>query len=866
MKLKQTFDAWTRKILQGTMHHYACCLPPRTGALSFKLLDTIFKKIAVNPEIKSIIKKLPDDAIIVYTVKHKSCFEYLCYYSCFSREGLPYPRIGFDLRVFAWQPFMRLVRIFLGHLVHLFSFNRFPDPYSSGYLREELFQGCPAFLTLVEKKDFYRRFVGTQTDPIKYLMEIQGQTKRPIVLLPLLFFFGKTPPSELPTLTDLIFGSEQNPGRLRRIFTLFQKPEAVFFEISDPLNLKLYLTLMENQGVVPGRLALVIRRDMLAQINRHRRSITGPLLKSTAEITQQILTQNQLQTFMIQHAGRRNVPVNQVRKEATQYLAEIAAKYNPAFIRWAQKFAGWLLNQLFEEIVFNREGLDQVKHASRKGPIIFIPCHKSHIDSLVLSYTLYAYHLPCPHIFAGKNLSFWPVGPLFRRFGAFFVRRSFSGAVFYTKIFSEYIHQLLLEGFNIEVFAEGTRSRSGKMLRPQLGMLSILLNAFKETPWDDMHFVPVFIGYDQVPEEREYLHEMEGKPKQPESFRQILRSGKLLKKKYGKIYLRFSQPLSLDEFTGKYEKRLQDMNSKEQHLLSRDLGNHIFNHINKMGLVTPYTLVASALLNDSRMVLDLDALKFRIDTYLTFLFSQKTEMTDSLVKDPNGAIQQAIGHYLRRKFILPIKMESNVPVRYQIKENKRPVLAYYRNNGIVYFMSASFTALSILHKKAFQFSSPDLHLGYMILQDLFSNEFIQDPDCAPEYLVRKCLKAFIDDGIIVPHPTLPDTYNMTSQGHKKLKIFAGFMTSLLLSYQIVLRYFEVFPKSYHDNKQRIKKIQTLGLRMLKRGEINQIEALSKINYENALDFFIKNGIRGSEDTEKITAYGNVIASYLDASV
>jgi glycerol-3-phosphate O-acyltransferase len=154
-------------------------------------------------------------------------------------------------------------------------------------------------------------------------------------------------------------------------------------------------------------------------------------------------------------------------------------------------------------------------------------------------------------------------------------------------------------------------------------------------------------------------------------------------------------------------------------------------------------------------------------------------------------------------------------------------------------------------------------MEYTFLQDLFFNEFIQDPDYPPEYFVRKCLKAFIDDGIIVPHPTLPDTYNMTSKGFKKLKIFACFMTSLLLSYWIVLHYFEAFPKSYHDNKQRINKIQAIGMQMYKRREVEQTEALSKINYENAMDFFIKNRIRGSEDKEKIDAYRKAIESYLD---
>jgi glycerol-3-phosphate O-acyltransferase len=108
----------------------------------------------------------------------------------------------------------------------------------------------------------------------------------------------------------------------------------------------------------------------------------------------------------------------------------------------------------------------------------------------VLSYIMQRNNMPCPHIFAGNNLAFWPVGPFFRRVGAFFVRRSFSGAVFYAKVFSEYIRMLLGQGFNVEVFIEGTRSRNGKLLLPKLGMLSIILNAVHEGACEHLTFVP----------------------------------------------------------------------------------------------------------------------------------------------------------------------------------------------------------------------------------------------------------------------------------------------------------------------------------------------------------------------------------------
>ena len=139
-----------------------------------------------------------------------------------------------------------------------------------------------------------------------------------------------------------------------------------------------------------------------------------------------------------------------------------------------------------------------------RGPVVYIPSHKSHVDYLILSYMLYHHDLPCPLIAAGKNLSFWPMGPLFRRGGAFFIRRSFRGAVLYSRVFAEYVHTILDEGYSVEQFIEGGRSRTGKLLMPKLGLLSILLNAQKNGACEDLIFVPVSIGYDRVLEEKSY--------------------------------------------------------------------------------------------------------------------------------------------------------------------------------------------------------------------------------------------------------------------------------------------------------------------------------------------------------------------------
>ncbi|MFC1886663.1 glycerol-3-phosphate acyltransferase, partial [Thermodesulfobacteriota bacterium] len=199
---------------------------------------------------------------------------------------------------------------------------------------------------------------------------------------------------------------------------------------------------------------------------------------------------------------------------------------------------------------------------------------------------------------------------------------------------------------------------------------------------------------------------------------------------------------------------------------------------------------------------------------------------------------------------------------FKVSESKRSILEYYKNNCIAFFIPAAFTALSILEKETFQFVSSDLRGGYSFLQEFFKNEFALDIDKTPEYFIRKNIKIFIDDEIIIPHSTKPDAYNLTSAGLKKLKLFSGILKTYFESYWIVLNFFIRFPNKSISKKDRLKKIQARGNRMYKRDETELREALSKINYENAVDYFTSHNITSSDDEKEIEIYSRHIQNYL----
>jgi glycerol-3-phosphate O-acyltransferase len=763
------------------------------------------------------------------------------------------------------QPVNRLIQILLFRLGSVIRTRHRNDPFQSGFIRAKLLKGHCGFLGLVEKKGPYQRFVQQRTDPLEYLIRIQREVQRPVYLVPQLLFFSKKPPSSKPSLIDFLFGSRQQPGSLRRVLALFSKPDNIFSEVSKPLILKEFIHRKAHLGRSSHHLALILRRDMLTQINAHRQSITGPMIKSDEELHQSILSSERLQNYIHRYARRRNISLNLAQKEALGYLDEIAARTNPNVIQICAMLSRRFLGFWFDEISINIEGLQRAKELARKGPLIILPCHKSNFDSILMAYALYTRNMPCPHMFAGQNLAFWPLGPLLRRVGAFFVRRTFRGAVFYSKVFAEYVYHLLHEGHNIGVYIEGSRSRIGKLLPPQLGMLSILLTSYFDGACPDLFFVPVYIGYDRVPEEGSYLKETGGGEKRPESLLQVFRARKLLRKRFGKFYLRFHEPIRLTKVLADQKIEEPNPSSKAQNALCRHLGYQILGAIDANAVVTPQSLLAAAILNSSKSTVRSDQLHHQVDIYRDYLASRNVEIAEELRVDPAHAIEYTLLDYVRRKFI-QAKDQRKEPRPggriYTVNPGKRSALEYYKNNTITHFVPAAFTALAVLNRDSFQFSSPELSRDYTFLKNLFQKEFLNDPGQTEGYLVRKTLKAFIDDGILIPHRSLPDTYRVTSPGYRKLVLFASFLKSFFEAYWIVLCYYRNNPKAKNTKKERLKKIQVLGFRMHKREEIDRIEAISGPVLDHADEFFVRSGIKGCEDVQLIDGFEEQMKRYM----
>ena len=855
------FRRMIKCMLGNTYDYFLCFYPSHSGYFIQKLIKRLINKLNFDDHNIEKIKNIHKDSIVVYASKNKRILDFLYYHTKLKGLDLPYPQIGFDFRFFFLLPVKRLLQIFLCHMDYFFHHFNFKDPYTTGYATKELLNGRSGFVCLIEEEDFYKRFIKSTPDPLFLLIQLQKSIDKSVMIIPENIIYVTKPMRKEPTLADILFGTHEKPGFIKRFFIILRQPEKIRVELANPVNLKDFINRPEIEQLDSEFQTHRLRSHLVEILNRQRKSITGPVLKSRQEITEDILTRKSLREYLAQYAVENNLTLRKTHKKAAGYIKEIAANYNLQVINFASWLLTWVFKNIFEDLVVNQTEINRMREKSTEAPLILVPCHKSHLDYLLLPYVMFKNNMPCPHIAAGKNLSFWPLGPLFRRGGAFFLRRTFQGAPLYTKIFAAYLEKLLYEGFNIKIFIEGGRSRTGKLLAPKPGGLAMLINAYNNGACDNLYFVPVFIGYDHVLEEDSYLKEIEGGKKQPETLKGLINARKFLKKKYGKVYMKFNEPISLKDYIQDKNIDLSKISKQEYIGFVKTFGYKLINAINTNAVATPHGIVASAVLNCSKNSFVKKQMIARVTTYMNILTFLNTEVSDALLVDPDNALNAVINDFISRDFIeLADEDDKDITENtvFIVKDNKRAILDYYKNSVISFFVYFSYTAVAILETDRFQFSSSDLVIRYKFLEKMFTDEFFFDEETTYEQDISTCIKWFVNEGILVPDSSESDMFRITSQGLRKLKWVAAFLQPFFESYKTTLLYFEKYKEEKHDAKERVKKIHSLGTKLYKTKIITFKESLSQINYKNAANYFTKNGVTGPQDHIQIEYYKNIL--------
>jgi glycerol-3-phosphate O-acyltransferase len=289
-------------------------------------------------------------------------------------------------------------------------------------------------------------------------------------------------------------------------------------------------------------------RDALAgDLDALRRALTGPVARSPYRTADMVLADPDLEMEISRLSRATGRSEARLRSEAARELGKMMARLFPPALEVLDVIFNRVWPTLYDGVEVEPRDLSEVKEAARRGPILLLPTHRSHIDYLLLSWIFHHAALPVPHIAAGRNLSFWPLGPIFASAGAFFIPRTLVDRPLERAVLRAYAHRLIEDGHHIEIFLEGTRSRSGKMLPLHTGLLSMLLERGRELEDATVSLLPVALCYERVIEEGHYAGEQAGASKEPESLTGLLKTSDVLASAYGRLVVRFGTPMTLDE-------------------------------------------------------------------------------------------------------------------------------------------------------------------------------------------------------------------------------------------------------------------------------------------------------------------------------
>jgi len=655
-----------------------------------------------------------------------------------------------------------------------------PEPKIISEKDETIANGAVFFL---QNKNFF----GLGGGPIpKYqralLKLLEKQKAQPQVrhqLVPVSIYWGRNPGKE-NSLLRLFFTDTENATPLRKLLLFIFQGRNTFVRIAQPVDLPQLTQKSTHLETTRSKLTRLLR----VYFHRQRLAAMGPLISNRKQVITNLLASDKVRAAIEREAKSKNISKAKAKKLAEKYAKEIASSYSYKTFRFLESILTHLWNRIYDGVVV--KNTETIRRYAASHELIYVPCHRSHIDYLLLSYMLYHEGLVPPHIAAGINLNFWPVGGILRRGGAFFIRRSFGGNKLYTAVFNEYIYQLMNRGIPIEFFPEGGRSRTGRLLPPKTGMLAMIVQSFLRGTRKPVAIVPVYIGYERMMEGKSYINELRGAQKQKESFGQLLRARKTLKEEFGKVFLNFGTPMDLGDYLQSRQldwQAYRNQHSPKPNWLTQEvalLADRLMQQINANVTVNAVSLVALNLLATDRFAMG----KYELKSQLALLkaLSKEAPFSESIYipdDSPEALIEQA-------KKLGTIQLIDN-PMGDIVSTDEYTaiLLTYYRNNIIhLYVLPALIASFFINHDKV---SEQRLKKEIQALFPLLKSElYIYWDEATLLKQIDANLQVLVSRGLLAKEKS---SYVLTEQNQhnfNQLYNLAQLAAPLLLRYGIIL--------------------------------------------------------------------------------
>jgi len=462
----------------------------------------------------------------------------------------------------------------------------------------------------------------TKTEAIEHgfniLTEHELDPELDAQMIPVNITWGRTPTKERNTASvGTVIADQESPTWFRKMFIVLFAGRNTLARFSDPLSFRY---MREKHGSDEATAHKLLR---IARFHFYRQtiSVTGPRLMHRQQMFNAMFANPAVKKVIADEVKSKELSEAQVKKQALKIMDEIAGDYRESMISLSERLLRWLWKRLYKSIEVSNA--NSVRKLAQEGnEIIYVPCHRSHMDYLLLTYVIIQEGLVAPRIAAGINLSFWPAGPIFRKAGAFFIRRSFNGNRMYSTIFREYLGLLFERGYSVKYYTEGGRSRTGRLLPPKTGMLAMTIQSLLRGIDRPITLVPVYIGYEHVMEVGTYHKELSGGEKKKESIFGVVKAIKNLRN-YGKGYINFGEPINVNKFltaeVPEWREAINPLDPQKPRWLTptvNTLADKVMTNINQCAALNGVSLVALILHASENKALPKTELVAQLDFFL----------------------------------------------------------------------------------------------------------------------------------------------------------------------------------------------------------------------------------------------------------
>ncbi len=804
-----------------------------------------FRHFDLDAETAERLRQLEERGSVVYVMRYASRLDYFLFNWVFLREGLRLSAFANGLSFYYYQPFVRGLtqwwkRRWMGRAKRVAADREREVEKTDAVLQS----GESMFLFLRTTRarllPFSRRAAAErerENDLLAEVVKAAWDGQHEVYVVPLALFWRKGPRAEKRFL-NLTYGSTNRPSDVAKVTSFVLTYEGLAVRVGEAIDLRRFLGERHDEG--QATLVRKLRRTLLLFLYREERVVEGPVLRPLHKVQEQVLADRGVDRAMRARAEEKDVSLEAARAEAEKIFREVAANMNSTFLSVLYVVVKAIFGRLFASI--ETRGLEKVAEYAKRHPVVLLPSHRSYFDFLILSWIFYGNHLVPPHIAARENMGFGPFGFIFRRAGAYFLRKSFDDPL-YKEIFRAYLGHLVREGFTQEFFIEGGRSRTGKTLAPRLGMLQWTVEAFVESGRRDLFLVPVAIAYERLVEEGAMVEELEGGKKKDESVLGLVRARKVLQRRFGSVFLNFGEPISLaQELEGRRDLFLDggaEDAIAEQRATTERLGNAVVERINWAMAANATSVAAAALLGQPRRGLFRSELVDHMREVLDLLHLQDAALTPALEADEPD-FEESIA-FLLRAGLIHSRDDARGEILYY-DESRRRALDVYRNM-LFHFLATPSVMARRLHPGC---TPAELRDDLAFWLDLLYVEFL-----VPKGLVMAVhMDAFVDyferngalerrDGMLrATEKGLPYFRFLSEQTRSLLEAwYATFSAIAELDEPATSKALE---KSAQEQFERASLL----------GEVQRREGWNTVTFRNALDLLVRRGILEREEGAK----------------